>query len=386
MPKTTYVWDELSDNVIEEYEDGVLSVSYTHEPGLYGNLLSQNRSGVTSYYHYDGRGDTVALTDDSGNITDARDYDAWGNVIASSGSTIAPYQFGGRSGYQAGSTTAYVRARVYQPANARWMSLDFLRSFVESNWYSFAINSPISRIDPTGLFSSSADGVSVTLGCNDLSSIELNDLGGCGPGKTNCGCSVWKVGPRNDLPNQTIEDPFNDIRVIAQPVCFGGELIVKVNPNRIPKMEEDPYNIPNPLGLMELYNRLGISKCIIAHEMHHIAQYNCFCPDLCKNQDGPVSISDGCTRIAECWAYSGQSNCMIKAACAAFHRGGLGGLSPNQLEKERFDEIMKIIDFWGEFAQNRFCNKYADIRDITKNARNWSELRAGRPCRPAAGL
>lgn len=55
MPKTTYVWDELSDNVIEEYEDGVLSVSYTHEPGLYGNLLSQNRNGVTSYYHYDGR-------------------------------------------------------------------------------------------------------------------------------------------------------------------------------------------------------------------------------------------------------------------------------------------------------------------------------------------
>ena len=47
----------------EEYEDGVLSLAYTHEPGLYGNLLSQNRNGVTSYYHYDGRGDTVALTD-----------------------------------------------------------------------------------------------------------------------------------------------------------------------------------------------------------------------------------------------------------------------------------------------------------------------------------
>jgi YD repeat-containing protein len=91
MPKTTYVWDELSDNVIEEYEDGVLSVSYTHEPGLYGNLLSQNRNGVTSYYHYDGRGDTVALTDDSGNITDTKEYDAWGNVTASTGSTVTPY-------------------------------------------------------------------------------------------------------------------------------------------------------------------------------------------------------------------------------------------------------------------------------------------------------
>ena len=97
MPKTTYVWDELSDNVIEEYEDGVLSVSYTHEPGLYGNLLSQNRNGVNSYYHYDGRGDTVALTDDSGNITDTKEYYAWGNVIASTRSTVTPYFFwGGR--------------------------------------------------------------------------------------------------------------------------------------------------------------------------------------------------------------------------------------------------------------------------------------------------
>ncbi len=100
MPKTTYVWDELSDNVIEEYEDGVLSVSYTHEPGLYGNLLSQNRNGVNSYYHYDGRGDTVALTDESGNVTDTKEYDAWGNVIASTGSTVTPYtMLGARSVY-----------------------------------------------------------------------------------------------------------------------------------------------------------------------------------------------------------------------------------------------------------------------------------------------
>ena len=114
MPEIEYVWDELSDNVIEEYEDGVLSVSYDHEPGLYGNLLSQNRNGVTSYYHYDGRGDTVALTDDAGNVTDTKEFDAWGNIIASTGSTVTPYQFGGSQGYQTGNNGVYVRARVYQ--------------------------------------------------------------------------------------------------------------------------------------------------------------------------------------------------------------------------------------------------------------------------------
>ena len=153
MAKTTYVWDELSDNVIEEYEDGVLSVSYDHEPGLYGNLLSQNRNGVTSYYHYDGRGDTVALTDDSGNVTDTKEYDAWGNVIASTGSTVTPYQFGGRQGYQTGNTGVYIWARMYQPTIARWSSVDpLLPKNLETPFvFVYVKNSPVWLMDPSGL-------------------------------------------------------------------------------------------------------------------------------------------------------------------------------------------------------------------------------------------
>ena len=150
MPKTTYVWDELSDNVIEEYEDGVLSASYTHEPRLYGNLLSQNRGGVTSYYHYDGRGDTVALTNDAGNITDTKDYDAWGNVIAATGSTQTPYAFVGRSGYQTVIGGTYVRARIYYSAITRWLSQDAVDLDDGPNLFHYSRNSPISRTDPSG--------------------------------------------------------------------------------------------------------------------------------------------------------------------------------------------------------------------------------------------
>ena len=149
MPEIEYVWDELSDNVIEEYEDGVLSASYSHEPGLYGNLLSQNRSGVTSHDHYDGRGDTVSLTDDSGNITDTKEYDAWGNVIASTGSTVTPYQFVGRQGYQTGNTGVYVRARMYQPTIARWFSVDPLEFLDGVN--RFIPHLIIQSNDPSGL-------------------------------------------------------------------------------------------------------------------------------------------------------------------------------------------------------------------------------------------
>ena len=166
MPKTTYMWDELSDNVAVEYENGVLAVGYTHEPGLYGNRLSQNRNGVTSYYHYDGRGDTVALTDGSGNVTDTKEYDAWGNVIASTGSTVTPYQFGGKKGYQAGNMRVYVRARMYEPTKARWSSIDPLRFEDGMNQFMYAALNPLQFIDPTGLFCKSCcccvSGVNIT--------------------------------------------------------------------------------------------------------------------------------------------------------------------------------------------------------------------------------
>ena len=181
MAKTTYVWDELSDSVIEEYEDGVLSVSYDHEPGLYGNLLSQNRNGVTSYYHYDGRGDTVALTDDSGNVTDTKEYDAWGNVIASTGSSVTPYQFGGQHGYQTGYSGVYIRARMFQPIVARWESVDPIGFFDGTNRYLpyFTPNGS----DPSGLLVIRRQSAKFELKCGEEAriywDIQLDDPAPC---------------------------------------------------------------------------------------------------------------------------------------------------------------------------------------------------------------
>ena len=168
MAKTTYVWDELSDNVIDEYEDGVLSASYTHEPGLYGNLLSQNRNGVTSYYHYDGRGDTIALTDDAGNVTDTKEYDAWGNVIASSGSTVMHYQFGGMLGYTIDQTVQlhYIRRRFFKATAARWISDDPIRvSPTHMDQFVYANNRPLSMSDPSGLIVSTVSPTPTVWSC-----------------------------------------------------------------------------------------------------------------------------------------------------------------------------------------------------------------------------
>ena len=120
MVKTNYLWDEVSDNVIAEYESGAATAVYTQEPGLHGNLISQRRSGVSHFYHFDARGDTRNLTDTSENVTDSKSYDAWGNVFASTGSTVTPFQFIGKTGIQRDSmTTFYVRSMEYSPGIGR---------------------------------------------------------------------------------------------------------------------------------------------------------------------------------------------------------------------------------------------------------------------------
>ena len=236
MAKTTYVWDELSDNVIEEYEDGVLSVSYEHEPGLYGNLLSQNRNSVTRYYHYDGRGDTVALTDDAGNVTDTKEYDAWGIVIASTGSTVTPYQFSGRNGYQFEVVTAcfYVRARMYQPAIGRWNSLDPL--YQAGSQYIFAYQSPVTGIDPFGNFLQSDEGGFTSLGSKDAVAQSTSATG-----ELPLGADKWICKPER-APGHSLDGILK--RDVWLDTCCRASVSIRIGGQRCFEPGNNPAGIP----------------------------------------------------------------------------------------------------------------------------------------------
>jgi hypothetical protein len=66
IPDTNFFWDPLSDNILKERDEtGAVTAEYTTEPELYGNLISQNRGGVDSQYHFDAVGSILALTDDT---------------------------------------------------------------------------------------------------------------------------------------------------------------------------------------------------------------------------------------------------------------------------------------------------------------------------------
>ena len=57
---TKHVWD--GQNILLETDgSNIIQVVYTLQPMLYGNLISQRRSGTTSFYLFDGLGSTTQL-------------------------------------------------------------------------------------------------------------------------------------------------------------------------------------------------------------------------------------------------------------------------------------------------------------------------------------
>jgi hypothetical protein len=127
MPVANYLWDVVEDNIVEEFDDsGSTLADYTTEPELYGSVISQRRDAITSIFHMDAQGSTIAVTIDNQLVTDTRGYTAFGNVTESSGATAFAFQYVGQKGYHKSDVSEryLVRRRIYDPSNARWLSVD----------------------------------------------------------------------------------------------------------------------------------------------------------------------------------------------------------------------------------------------------------------------
>lgn len=155
MPTVQFDWDEIEDNVDEELDENLNpTAEYTSEPELFGNVISQLRDGVTSTFHYEGIGSTIAVTNDAGDVTDTLQYSAFGEVTKRMGSTVIPYQFIGQKGYYFDSVVSglSVRRRVYQPVPQRWLSKDPAVNIFDPNAYRYCRNDPVDLVDESGLF------------------------------------------------------------------------------------------------------------------------------------------------------------------------------------------------------------------------------------------
>ncbi|MEE9912922.1 MAG: hypothetical protein K4571_14505 [Deltaproteobacteria bacterium] len=94
---------------------------YIHGPGVDQPLAYQTGTNLY-YYHTDGLGSVVALTDASGAVVQTYAYDSFGR-ITQSGSLVQPYTYTARE-YDSETGLYYYRARYYDPKAGRFLTRD----------------------------------------------------------------------------------------------------------------------------------------------------------------------------------------------------------------------------------------------------------------------
>jgi RHS repeat-associated protein len=173
MPKTKYLWDE--DNILYETDgNDAVTAQYTYSPEQYAHLISEFRDGTTYTHYYDAQGSTVALTDDTGHVTDTFVYNAWGEEVARTGATDTAWRWGAEIDYLFDvALNGYgIRRRCYQPAIARWTSHDPLLFTDHMNLYVFVRNRPVSLQDPSGKIVIVPKRQHLGIGCGERASID----------------------------------------------------------------------------------------------------------------------------------------------------------------------------------------------------------------------
>lgn len=123
-----------------------------------GQYTTTNQSGVppesTRYFETDPLGSIIAMTDETGAVTDRYAYDPWGKqqVLTSQSSTDTDHGFTGQEELAVG--LVQLNGRLYDPVLARFVSVNPLignRYDPQAyNGYSYLRNNPLAGTDPSG--------------------------------------------------------------------------------------------------------------------------------------------------------------------------------------------------------------------------------------------
>ena len=137
-------------NVLAEIdENGTAKCVYT----IGADLVSQERDGRTSFYLYDGHGSIVGLANENGAVTDTYCYDAFGNLISSTGSTENYYRYCGEQ-FDESTGLYYLRARYMDTSAGRFISQDTYQGTINDpvslHKYLYANSNPVMYSDPSG--------------------------------------------------------------------------------------------------------------------------------------------------------------------------------------------------------------------------------------------
>lgn len=115
--------------------------------------------GTTYYYVTNLQGDVVGIVNQNGNIRVSYTYDAWGNLLSTTGgraTTVGKYNPLRYRGYVYDRETSlyYLQSRYYDPEVGRFINADAFAStgqgVLGNNMLAYCNNSPIGFADPSG--------------------------------------------------------------------------------------------------------------------------------------------------------------------------------------------------------------------------------------------
>ena len=127
---------------------GATTYRFVHGPGVDEHLAAEVPGGASSYYHADGLGSMVLLTNSNRASIWGYLYDGFGQIQG--GGAIGGYTFTGRE-WDPETGLYYYRARYYDPKIGRFLSEDPIGFKGGGNFYAYVNDNPVNWTDPSGL-------------------------------------------------------------------------------------------------------------------------------------------------------------------------------------------------------------------------------------------